>query len=106
MSMCVLGMNEEFREAGIAVNALWPRTAIATAAVKFALGGDNMMRVSRKDTIMSDAAYVILTSNSETTTGNFFMDDEVLVSMGVTDFSKYKIDPTVKDDDLAPDYFC
>ncbi len=85
MSMCVLGMSEEFRSEGIAVNALWPRTAIATAAVEFMLGGDAMMKTSRKDTIMADAAYVILTSNSRKTTGNYFIDDEVLVATGVKD---------------------
>lgn len=68
MSMCVLGMSKEF-EGEIAVNALWPRTAIATSAVKFALGGDDMCNTSRKDTIMSDAAYVILTSKNTSTTG-------------------------------------
>lgn len=73
MSMCVLGMAGEFKDQGIAVNALWPRTAIATAAVKFMLGGDEMMRTSRVDTIMADAAYVVLTSNSRKTTGNFFI---------------------------------
>jgi citronellol/citronellal dehydrogenase len=62
MSLCVLGMSEEFREDGVAVNALWPRTAIATAAVKFALGGEPMMRLSRTDQIMADSAYVVLTS--------------------------------------------
>ena len=64
MSLCVLGMAGEFKDYGIAVNALWPRTAVATAAVKYALGGDAMMRTSRKDAIMSDSAYVILTSDS------------------------------------------
>lgn len=65
MSMCVLGMAEEFREEGVAVNALWPRTAISTAAVKNVLGGDSMMKTSRKESIMSDSAYVILTSKSK-----------------------------------------
>lgn len=73
MSMCVLGMSGEFKDYGIAVNALWPRTAIATAAVQFMLGGDEMMRTSRKDTIMGDAAHVILSSNPKKTTGNFFI---------------------------------
>lgn len=73
MSMCVLGMSGEFKDFGIAVNALWPRTAVATAAVKYALGGDAMMKTSRKDTIMGDSAYVILTSNSRKTTGKFFI---------------------------------
>jgi len=69
MSMCVLGMSEEFKDSKIGVNALWPRTAIATAAVKNALGGDEMMKYSRKDTIMADSAYVILTSDSSKTNG-------------------------------------
>ncbi len=86
MSLCVLGMSEELREYKIGVNALWPRTAIATAAVHFALGGDDMMKTSRKDTIMSDSAYIILTSKSSETTGNFYIDDEVLSSSGVTNF--------------------
>lgn len=73
MSLCVLGMAGEFKDAGIAVNALWPRTSIATAAVKNMLGGDEMMRTSRSDAIMGDAAYVILSSNSKKTTGNFFI---------------------------------
>lgn len=69
MSLCVLGMSEEFKDDKIAVNALWPRTSIATAAVHYALGGDSMMRLSRTDEIMADSAYVILTSNSSKTTG-------------------------------------
>jgi NAD(P)-dependent dehydrogenase (short-subunit alcohol dehydrogenase family) len=105
MSMCVLGMSEEFRSEGIAVNALWPRTAIATAAVKNMLGGDAMMNTSRKDTIMADAAYVILTSKSRKCTGNFFIDDEVLASSGVRDFEQYRIDPSIKESQLTPDYF-
>lgn len=105
MSLCVLGMSQEFRDYNIGVNALWPRTAVATAAVEFALGGDQMMKTSRKDTIMGDAAYVILTSNSKTTNGQFFIDDEVLASTGVTDFNQYKVDPNLKDSELTPDYF-
>jgi citronellol/citronellal dehydrogenase len=85
MSLCVLGMSEEFKDDKIAVNALWPRTSIATAAVYYALGGDAMMKLSRTDEIMSDSAYVILTSNSGKTTGKFFIDDEVLASVGITD---------------------
>lgn len=101
MSLCVLGMSQEFRDYNIGVNALWPRTAVATAAVEFALGGDQMMKTSRKDTIMGDAAYVILTSNSKTTNGQFFIDDEVLASSGVTDFNQYKVDPNLKDSELT-----
>ena len=78
MSLCVLGMAEEFKEEGVAVNALWPRTAIATAAIKNALGGDEVMNISRSPEIMGDAAYVILTKNSKEFTGNFCIDDNLL----------------------------
>jgi citronellol/citronellal dehydrogenase len=83
MSMCVLGMSHEFKDYNIGVNALWPRTSVSTAAVKNLLGGDLTMKVSRKEEIMADSAYVILTSESKETTGNFFVDDEVLASVGV-----------------------
>ena len=102
MSMCVLGMAGEFREQGIAVNALWPRTTIATAAVQNLLGGQELARRSRKPEIMGDAAYVILTKPSREFTGNFCIDDEVLESAGVTDLSAYAVDPSVE---LAPDFF-
>jgi len=105
MSMCVLGMSEEFRDYGVAVNALWPRTSIATAAVKNLLGGDSMVDRSRTPDIMADAAYVILTSNSRKTTGNFFIDDEVLISNGCPDLNKYQIDKKLKLHELAPDFF-
>ena len=102
MSMCVLGMAEEFKEFGIAVNALWPRTAVATAAIKNALGGDEIMNISRKPEIMGDAAYVILTKNSKEFTGNFCIDDNLLSENGVTDFSQYAEVPF---NQLAPDFF-
>ena len=102
MSMCVLGMAGEFREQGIAVNALWPRTTIATAAVQNLLGGDELARRSRKPEIMGDAAHVILTRPSREFTGNFCIDDEVLESVGVSDLSVYAVDPSVE---LAPDFF-
>lgn len=102
MSLCVLGMAGEFREAGIAVNALWPRTAIATSAVKNLLGGDEIMRQSRKPSIMADAAHVILTRPSREFTGQFCVDDEVLESAGVTDLSGYAVDPEAG---LMPDFF-
>ena len=102
MSMCVLGMAGEFREQGIAVNALWPRTTIATAAVQNLLGGEELARRSRKPEIMGDAAHVILTRPSREFTGNFCIDDEVLESAGVTDLSGYAVDSSV---DLAPDFF-
>tara|TARA_B110000240_G_C13387603_1_gene405334 strand:+ start:164 stop:1024 length:861 start_codon:yes stop_codon:yes gene_type:complete len=102
MSLCVLGMAEEFKEQGVAVNALWPRTAIATAAIKNALGGDAIMNISRFPEIMGDAAYTILTKPSKEFTGNFCIDDTVLADNGVTDFSVYADVPF---DQLAPDFF-
>ena len=102
MSMCVLGMAEEFKEFGIAVNALWPRTAIATAAVQNHLGGDEIMRLSRNVDIMADAAYEILTKSSKEFTGNFCIDDLVLHNAGVKDFTKYANVPYAE---LMPDFF-
>ena len=102
MSMCVLGMAQEFADRGIAVNALWPRTAIATAAVQNHLGGDEIMRLSRNVDIMADAAYEILTKDSKTFTGNFCIDDLVLHEAGVTDFSQYA---NVPYGELMPDFF-
>ena len=102
MSMCVLGMAGEFREEGIAVNALWPRTAIATAAVRNVLGGDEMMQRSRTPEIIADAAHLILTKPSREFTGNFCIDDEVLEAAGITDLSGYAVDP---DAELFPDFF-
>jgi citronellol/citronellal dehydrogenase len=102
MSMCVLGMAGEFREQGIAVNALWPRTTIATAAVRNLLGGDELIRRSRKPDIMGDAAHLILTKPSREFTGNFCIDDEVLEAAGVGDLTVYAVDPSVEQ---APDFF-
>ena len=102
MSMCVLGMAGEFARDGVAFNALWPRTAIATAAVKNLLGGDRAMRASRKPDIMADAAYAIFNRPSRETTGHFYIDDEVLAAEGKTDLSEYAVDPSVA---LIPDYF-
>lgn len=93
MSLCVLGMSAELKSAGIAVNALWPRTAIATAAVQNLLGGDQAIRGSRKPEIMADAAHAILARNSREATGNFYIDDEVLAAEGVTDLEKYAVTP-------------
>ncbi|GAC1570476.1 MAG: NAD(P)-dependent oxidoreductase [Polyangiales bacterium] len=93
MSLCVLGMAEELRAEGIAVNALWPRTMIATAAVINLLGGEESAKHSRKPEIMADAAHVILTRKSRSCTGNFFVDDEILREAGVTDFSDYAMQP-------------
>lgn len=92
MSMCVLGMAEEFREPGVAFNALWPRTGIATAATRM-LGGEAMVKACRKPEIMADAAYAILTRPSRKCTGNFFIDEDVLRAEGVTDFGPYAVDP-------------
>ena len=102
MSMCVLGMAEELKIKGIAVNALWPRTTIATAAVRNLLGGEDMIRGSRKPEIMGDAAHAILTQPSRECTGQYFVDDEVLRAGGTTDFSGYAVDP---DAELMPDFF-
>lgn len=102
MSMCVLGMAEEFREAGVAVNALWPKTAVATAAVKNLLGGEEAIRGCRRPEIVADAAYAILTRDARSCTGNFFVDEEVLRAEGVEDFAQYAVDPTAE---LLPDFF-
>jgi len=101
MSMCVLGMAGEFK-GQIAFNALWPRTTIATAAVKNLLGGDQVIKGSRKPEIMGDAAHVILTRSAKECTGNFFIDDEVLASAGKTDLSEYSVVPGAQ---LMPDFF-
>lgn len=92
MSMTVIGQAEELKPYGVAANALWPQTAIATAAVKYALGGDAMIQHSRTVDIMSDAAWVILNRDSKTCSGNFFIDEAVLKEEGVTDFTKYAVD--------------
>ena len=102
MSECVLGMAGELRGDGIAVNAIWPRTVIATAAVQNLLGGDTTIQGSRKPDIMADAAYAILTKPSREFTGNFCIDEEILKKEGVTDFSKYQSVPGA---DLIPDFF-
>ena len=102
MSLCVLGMAEEFREQGIAVNALWPRTAIATAAIQNLLGGDEAMRGTRSPDIVADAAHVILTRSSRECTGNFFIDEDLLRSVGLTDFAPYQ---TVPGAPLIADFF-
>jgi citronellol/citronellal dehydrogenase len=102
MSLCVLGMAGEFREKGIAVNALWPRTTIATAAVQNLLGGDQIVRRSRKPEILADAAHIILTKPSREFSGNFCIDDEILESAGLTDLGRYAVDPSAK---LVPDFF-
>lgn len=102
MSMCTLGMAAEHADAGIAFNSLWPRTIIATAAVQNVLGGDAAMARSRRPEIVADAAHHILTRPARTTTGNFFIDDEVLAQAGVTDLAHYAYAP---DADLLLDLF-
>ena len=102
MSECVLGMAEEFRPSGVAFNALWPKTAIATAAVENLLGGPEAVKCCRKPEIMADAAYWILTQESRSCTGNFFVDEDVLKNAGVTDLDVYAVDPTKS---LMPDFF-
>jgi citronellol/citronellal dehydrogenase len=95
MSMCVLGMSEEFKKEGIAVNALWPRTAIDTAALQMIPGVDTA--ACRTPEILADAAYIILNRESKSCTGNFFVDDELLASEGITNLEKYSVVPGTKD---------
>ena len=110
MSMCVLGLSGELRRAGVAVNALWPRTPIATAAVGNLLGGEAVVRASRKPEILADAAHVIFNKPSREFTGQFCIDDKVLFDAGVRDFEPYRVDPSVPllsdffvpDDDVPP----
>jgi citronellol/citronellal dehydrogenase len=102
MSLCVLGLSAELRSAGIAVNALWPRSTIATAAVGNLLGGEAMMRASRTPDIMGDAAYAIFTRPAREFTGQFVIDDKVLYDSGVRDFARYRVDPSVP---LMSDFF-
>jgi len=102
MSMCVLGMAEELKPQHIAVNALWPRTVIATAAVQNLLGGDQVMQGSRSPDIMADAAHGIFLKPARDFTGNFLIDDSFLYEEGVRDFEIYRVDPTRP---LMPDFF-
>jgi citronellol/citronellal dehydrogenase len=102
MSLVVLGLAGELRPKGIAVNALWPRTIIATAAIKNLLGGEKRMRQARKPDIMADAAYAVLTSPSREFTGHFLIDDTFLAERGASDFEHYRVDPT---EPLAQDFF-
>jgi citronellol/citronellal dehydrogenase len=102
MSLCVLGLAGELRGKGIAVNALWPRTTIATAAVNNLLGGDMLMKASRTPEILADAAHMIFTTPSKELTGQFLIDDTFMHGRGITDFDQYRVDPT---QDLAPDFF-
>jgi citronellol/citronellal dehydrogenase len=102
MSLVVLGLAGELRRRGIAVNALWPRTTIATAAVENLLGGEAVMRASRKPEIVADAAYLILTKPAKSFTGQFLIDDSFLFDHGVRSFTHYRVDPSVP---LAADFF-
>ena len=102
MSLCVLGMAEEFRRDGLAVNALWPRTTIATAALALLPGMTERIAQTRKPEIVADAAYVIFGRDAKTTTGNFFVDEDVLRAAGVTDFEPYAMQPGTP---LIPDLF-
>jgi citronellol/citronellal dehydrogenase len=94
MSMCVLGMAEEFKADGIAFNALWPRTGIATAAIRFALAGDDGLKQCRTVEIMADAAHAIFEKPAREFSGNFLIDDSFLYGEGVRDFDQYRVDPT------------
>jgi len=101
MSMCTLGHAGEFRRHGIGVNSLWPRTAIATAALQMIPGVD--IGKCRTPQILADAAYLILTSDARQVTGNFYIDDALLAERGETDFERYSVTPGTKD--LIPDFF-
>lgn len=103
MSLVVLGLAEELRPKGIAVNALWPRSTIATAAIKNILGGDKLMRMSRSPQILADAAHLVFSQPARSFTGHFLIDDSFLHKVGgVTDFEPYRLDPSMP---LAPDFF-
>jgi len=102
MSMVVLGLAGELRDKGVAVNALWPRTIIATAAIANLLGGEERMHQARKPDIMADAAYAVFTTPSRELTGHFLIDDTFLAQRGVTDFDRYRMDPT---QELSQDFF-
>jgi citronellol/citronellal dehydrogenase len=102
MSLCVLGLAEELRGAGVAVNALWPRTIIATAAVRNLLGGEEALRGARRPEIVADAAHAILVRGSREVTGQFLIDDEVLAAAGVRDLGPYAVTPGAP---LIPDIF-
>jgi citronellol/citronellal dehydrogenase len=102
MSMCVLGLSEELKKHEIAVNALWPKTSIATAAVRNLLGGEKAIQHSRKPEIVADAAYLIFTQPSRDFTGNFLTDEEILKQYGITNLKKYEIDPETS---LISDFF-
>ena len=105
MTLATLGMAAEFADCGIAANALWPETTVATAAVQFSLGGDKMMRVSRTPEVCADAAYVVLTKPAREYSGQTLVMEDVLRAEGVTDFAKYAAVPGTPDEQLFPDIF-
>ena len=102
MSMTVLGLAEELKDYGIAVNALWPKTAIDTAAIRNLLGGEKMVQMCRTTDIIADAAWAIFNRDSKECSGNFFIDEAVLKEEGITDFTHYAVNPEMP---LAPDFF-
>jgi citronellol/citronellal dehydrogenase len=104
MSMVTLGLAGEF-EGKVAVNSLWPKTIIATAAIEFAVGNAEMLKLARKPSIMADAAFEIVQRDAKTYSGKFLIDEDVLREAGVSDFSMYKNDPNVSDAQLIPDFF-
>ncbi len=104
MSLCTLGMAAEFKNK-VAFNSLWPKTIIATAAIEFAVGNSDMLDRARKPSIMADAAYEIFKQDHVSTTGQFFIDEEVLRSANYTDFDVYKVNPSLGDHELIPDFF-
>ncbi len=105
MTMATLGLAAEFADAGIAANSLWPATTVATAAVQFSLGGEEMMRVSRTPEVCADAAYVMLTKDARSYSGQTLVAEEVLRAEGVTDFAQYAAVPGTPDDQLFLDIF-
>lgn len=103
MSLCTLGLSAELKSQGIAVNALWPRSTIATAAIKNVLGGDQLMKMSRKPDIVADAAHLVFSQPAKSFTGHFLIDDTFLYETGgITEFEEYRVDPNAP---LAPDFF-
>jgi citronellol/citronellal dehydrogenase len=102
MSLVVLGLAGELKPKGIAVNALWPRTTIATAAIRNLLGGDEVVRRSRTPDIVADAAHTVFAKPAKSFSGNFLIDDSFLAAEGVSDFDRYRVDPTQP---LQPDFF-
>ena len=105
MSMCVLGWSKEFKKYNIAVNSLWPKYSIATTAIKNILGSNYAIKRSLLPNIMSDAAYLILIKSSKQINGNFFIDKDILLQNGISNFDIYKVDPNIKDNELLPDFF-